>query len=280
MTADARMLVTVRSESRGTLWVAPATGLDNPTRVASVPDTVGSIPPRWTSDGRIIFNANTGGNFDIWAVRPDGSGLRQLTTSGFDGYATVAPDDRYIAFVSYRDSQSRVWRMDPDGGGQKVLTSGSSDHYPIVAADSRNVYFQRRAHEEYPMYQVPMEGGQPTLVSATPEAPDGAKRSGVPAGFHPHDLSPDGSLIIGWYYDPGAHGVFVNVDIPLPPLALRRSYAWAPDGRAITFVRTSEGVANLWRQPLDGGPATRLTSYTSGGAIPNHAWSRDGSTSH
>jgi Tol biopolymer transport system component len=53
-------------------------------------------------------------------------------------------------------------------------------------------------------------------------------------------------------------------------------FSWAPDCRAITFARTTDGASNLWRQPLDDGPATRLTNYASGEDIVSHAWSPDG----
>jgi Tol biopolymer transport system component len=68
----------------------------------------------------------------------------------------------------------------------------------------------------------------------------------------------------------------------LGKLAMRVLYgtdhmlSWAPDGRAVTFSRTTDGAPNLWRQPLDGGPASRLTNYTGGEEIVSHAWSPDG----
>jgi Tol biopolymer transport system component len=54
------------------------------------------------------------------------------------------------------------------------------------------------------------------------------------------------------------------------------SFAWAPDGRAITFTQTTDGVPNIWRQPLDGSPAVRLTRYTDRDRIAAHAWSPAG----
>jgi hypothetical protein len=41
------------------------------------------------------------------------------------------------------------------------------------------------------------------------------------------------------------------------------------------YVRTVNGVGNLWTQPLSGGPPKQLTSFTSG-LIFSQAWSRDG----
>jgi Tol biopolymer transport system component len=36
---------------------------------------------------------------------------------------------------------------------------------------------------------------------------------------------------------------------------------WAPDGRGIIYVATRSGVANLWRQPLDGSKPAQLTNF-------------------
>ena len=51
---------------------------------------------------------------------------------------------------------------------------------------------------------------------------------------------------------------------------------WTPDGRGIAFVIRSP-QANIWIQPLDGSPPRQLTRFTDGRAIPDFAWSRDGS---
>jgi eukaryotic-like serine/threonine-protein kinase len=289
LTADARTLVAVRSEWRGSLWVAPASQLDRGSRVPSVADTVRSFPIRWTADGRILYTANaTGsGNFDLWAVRPDGSELRQLTTApGVDSSPTVVPGSGQIVFLSDRGGRLRLWRMDADGGRQVPLTNGSYDYCPVASADGRSVYFVRMEDPDLPMYVVPLEGGQPTLVSRPSSVTSAARR--IPAGFFPFQLSPDGSLILGLYFDDQSRPryAFVPADGrgagPKPgvvPVEFGRNWlsaAWAPDGAAITVVRVTDGAANLWRQPLGGGPATRITSYPPGEDMPFHAWSPDG----
>ena len=291
LTADARTLVAVRAEWHGTLWAAAAAQPDRLTRIASVPDTVHTFAPiRWTPDGRILYTAIVGGNYGIWAVKPDGSELRQLTSSpGPDGYPAAAPDGRYIAFVSAREGRWRVWRMDPDGGRQTVLTDGPYDGSPLVAADSRSILYVRLDQPGYPLYEVPIEGGQATLLSGPPSLASPAQWQGVPAGFRPHELSPDGALILGHYIDDqrrqrlavvpaDGRGSVLKPDIPVVVgHVIGPSYAWAPDGRALTFVKTAGGTSNLWRQPLKGGAATRLTSYRAGDEpIALHVWSRDG----
>jgi hypothetical protein len=42
----------------------------------------------------------------------------------------------------------------------------------------------------------------------------------------------------------------------------------------ITYVRTKNGVSNIWSQPIDGSPSRQLTSFTPM-VIWSHAWSHD-----
>jgi Tol biopolymer transport system component len=50
---------------------------------------------------------------------------------------------------------------------------------------------------------------------------------------------------------------------------------WTASGDALTYVRTKDGVSNLWMQPISGGQAKQITNFTSG-LIWRHAWSPDG----
>jgi Tol biopolymer transport system component len=281
-TADGRTLVALRSEWRGTLWAGPSAQPDRVDRIASVPNRVSSQRRiGWTPDGRILYTATVTGNPDVWVVRPDGTDLRQLTTSpGSDGAAVAAPDGRYIVFLSDRDGRVRIWRMEPDGGRQTPLTEGQEDHHPVVAGDSRYVYFARWDQAAGPVLVVPIDGGQSAPATAGAWAD-------VPAGFWPVAASPDGSLIFGTSWNMEQGGVRVDVVPTSGQGAVRKAamtvafdsdylLSWAPDSRAITFARTTDGTSNLWRQPLDGGPAIRLTNYTGGEAIVSHAWSPDG----
>jgi eukaryotic-like serine/threonine-protein kinase len=245
LTGDERELVTVRSEPRGSLWVGSSADPDHLNRMDGVPDTVttGTIggPIRWTPDGQIVYTAAVGGNYDIWALRPDGGNPRQLTTSAaLDGRAVVAPDGQYIAFLSTRDGPLRVWRMDADGGRQTALTSGPYDYAPLIAADSRSVYFVRSDQPHSPMYSVPIDGGNAALLSGPAPMPAVPAWRGVPAGFIPRHLSPDGSSILGSYSDEQSQTRLAVVrsdgqgSVPIANVRLilgHTPYAWTPDGR-------------------------------------------------
>jgi serine/threonine protein kinase/Tol biopolymer transport system component len=55
--------------------------------------------PSWLADGRIIFFSDRKGPYDAWAIRPDGSGLEQITvTRGEPIYSPLgSPDGKLLA---------------------------------------------------------------------------------------------------------------------------------------------------------------------------------------
>ena len=58
---------------------------------------------------------------------------------------------------------------------------------------------------------------------------------------------------------------------------LYRGFHWSPDGRALVYINTLDGVSNLWRQPLDGGKPSQITDFKSD-LIYNFAYALDGRT--
>jgi hypothetical protein len=79
--------------------------------------------PEASPDGRrIVFMSFRDGNWEVYIVNVDGSGLRRLTSDpGNDGLPTWSPDGRTLAFVSDRSGQWEVWTTRPDGRSQRPL---------------------------------------------------------------------------------------------------------------------------------------------------------------
>jgi TolB protein len=83
---------------------------------------------------RVAFMSARDGNWEVYRVNMDGSGLQRLTSNAAqDGLPTWAPDGSSIAFVSNRGGGWAVWVMNADGDNQRKLFDledgyGSGDH--------------------------------------------------------------------------------------------------------------------------------------------------------
>jgi len=54
----------------------------------------------WAKDGAwLVFYSNRGGRYDVWRIRPDGTGMRRITASvtGDPTNARLSPDERMLA---------------------------------------------------------------------------------------------------------------------------------------------------------------------------------------
>jgi TolB protein len=82
-------------------------------------DTAPAVSP----DGKqIAFMSRRDGNWNIYVVNSDGTGLRQLTDDpANDGLPTWSPDGKVIAFVSDRGGPWAVWAVLPGGSGKRQL---------------------------------------------------------------------------------------------------------------------------------------------------------------
>lgn len=95
------------------LWIMKADGSDK-RQITNL--GAASFGPSFLKDGkRIIFSSNydpvthsTGGmgNFELWLIDSDGSGLERITYSdGFDGFPMFSPDGRKLVWASNRNAK-------------------------------------------------------------------------------------------------------------------------------------------------------------------------------
>lgn len=158
-----------------------------------VPETPGYSP----NGKRIVFSGKPNHRaWGIWTIRPDGGGLRPVTTDpnsygvGSDHYPDWRPDGKKIAFLRYTDSDPRmpsgpVKFVRPDGsgihatgasgGGARFLYSPSGDQLVSGALGGPYPYLSDCGD----VFTEPVGGGERTIVTdncATYE-------NGGPTGF-------------------------------------------------------------------------------------------------
>ena len=274
LTADAGALVTIQSERRANVWVAPGADAGRARQVtsgASRDDGVAGLA--WAPDGRVVFASRAGGDWGIWIINADGSGQKQLTGGeGRSVYPAVTPDGRYVFYDHARQGTSHIWRVDLDGGGARQMTDGAGEFGPRVSPDGRWLFYQSTDEGQWSLWKMPVEGGRPVLVRE--------RVMGMPA------LSPDGKWLAYGLWDERAQAFKYAVapaDGGEPLRTLERlplsGVVWTPDGRALAYVDTRGGASNVWAQPVGGGPARPLTNFQPGDAadtVFTFAFSPDG----
>lgn len=163
--------------------------------------------------------------------------------------------------MAERETGREPWRMDADGGGQRRLGSHSVGPRPAVSADGKWAYYSIAGGDNF---KIATDAGD-----ARPLIETAADRAALPPTLHEPLPSPDGRRAAFHYGEPSQGGERILVFEAAGPLDVRRfptvtvPFVWAPDGHSLVYLNTRNGIENVWRQPLDGGPAVQVTHFTS-----------------
>lgn len=111
--------------------------------------------PSWSPDGqRIVFwssrhhcGTNPGetatGEYELYIVNADGTGLMRLGTAPNAGSPSFSPDGQQIAFASDRSGGFEIYVMSADGGGETRLTTSAGDDIdPTWSPDGARIAFR------------------------------------------------------------------------------------------------------------------------------------------
>ena len=274
LSANSGTLVTRQIALFLNIWVIPELDTSRAKQITVGANNFDGLS--WTPDGKIVFSSNKNGYQSLSTMAANGMGEKKLSDDSRKNESpVVSPDGRYIVFSSDRAGSSNIWRMDNDGSNHKQLTHGEIDHFPHLSPDGQWVIYRSSATGQV-FKKVSIDGGEP--VQLTYDIP--RLNSSL------LDISPDGKQVAGFYRDmPSSSKWSIAIlpfeggkplkkfDIPLtfPP----RNIRWLPDGQAIAYINTAEGISNIWMQPLDGSPPKQLTNFQSE-EIYYFDWSRDG----
>jgi Tol biopolymer transport system component/Ca2+-binding RTX toxin-like protein len=210
---------------------------------------------------RLAFVRDLGGSvgFEIFTVRPDGSGLRRLTDNNNDEWGPAwSPDGTRIAFSSTRDGNSEIYVMDRTGGDVTHLTENdASDGVPAWSPDGTKIAFSSSRDDPedimFDLYVMDADGGNVRKVV------------GGPAQEWNATWSPNGRRLA---FDRNGSIFTVRSDgTDLKKLTSRRrmdasNSSWSHDGRRILFQaqKTEERGMDIFVMRRDGTNKTPLVA--------------------
>ena len=274
ITSDSSALVAATYETSAQLWTV---GLDGNTSDAirlTTGDYDGRRGVAGLPDGRIVYVAREGGEYDLWTIKDDGTEANSLTADSFlDREISTTPDGRYLVFTSDRAGGSHIFRAERDGSRPEQLTFGEGQaSMPDSSPDGQWVVYALSQNEKTTIWKVSMEGGTPVQLTdyecvAPCYSPDGSFISCI---IPSETLTQKGSIAI----IPASGGKPVKLFNVVPFSWSYLSARWTPDGQALVFRDSESFVNNLWKQPLSGGPPSQLTNFKTE-LIFNYAFLRD-----
>ena len=241
--------------------------------------TVSSGPGSTTFEvtcGWLVFDSDRAGSFDVFTMRHNGSGQRNLTSApgSSDRQPVVSPNGTKIAFASTRSGTEHIWVMNRDGTGLQQLTTGSTvsrAKEPYWSPDGTRIVFSARiSPDQWDIWVMNAADGS-NKQNLTDDSAD---------AFRP-EWSPDGNKIVFDSYRGGTQEIYVmNVDgsgISAVPNAFGGNATWSPDGDWIAYTGSSNGQLDVWVIRPDGSNRRNLTNFLSA-EDGEAAWSPDGTT--
>lgn len=219
-----------------------------------------------------------GAKGEVFRVRWDGSGDRQITHLADDGrYAgavTWTPDGSSLLVEDHLTlSKATLRRISPGGADLGVVGQEDDGWGAMYSPDGQQIAFHSDRDGSYDVYVMRSDGTDEHLLAGNPQnegfplwSPDGQRilyvRTFSAEASTLYDIKPDGS--------DGHRLTFASI-----PFTYGASYS--PDGRWIAFTSGYESAYDIYRIPAtgsDGSDAIRLTDQPYSDYAP--AWSPDG----
>ena len=200
MSADGRLLAyssVQRTRNVQRLAINPLTGAsqDQGTWLTSGSRTWSNPDP--SPDGQRVAFYSSPQPENLYIVRSDGSGLRQITsgTAFTDRVPRWSPDGRWIAFFSNRTGGYELWKIRPDGSDLSQLTAVPDASFPVWSPDGSRMAVTMTAGSGHPDNLYVFDPNRPWAAQTPDVLPPFKGRAGP---FIVNSWSPDGLWLAGF----------------------------------------------------------------------------------
>lgn len=215
--------------------------------------------PAFSPNGRAIAYVRSG---DVYSVRADGSGLRQLTSGpALDSAPIVSPDGKFVVFErrAAASAPADLHAVRVFGGGLRALTATpEDDHEASFSADGRAIAFVRSAAEAGggsadDIYSMRPSGARQARLTRTAQIDEFSPRFTAGGIAFSRGETGEGPSAYADVYTMRRDGKKVR------PLIAGAGSAFvedvSPDGRTLLFRRDQ----GLWVKPIGPTKARKLT---------------------
>ena len=221
----------------------------------------------------VYASLRNGPDSDIWSIRPDGSGLKPLTSDGTDETdPALSTDGKKVLYVGDADGDNEIYVMNVDGSGRKQLTDNQGeDVAPAWSPDGKKVAWASGATATNLQLSVmnasgdgkqPITGGQVDKASDPSWSPDGRR-----IAFTAYRTATNPEIAVVDSDGTGFTFLTNNTAQDLHP-------AWGKTNKVAFESNRTGGNYDVWVMEPTGSGATRLTDSPGNDGSP--AWSDKG----
>ena len=269
--------------------------------IAALAACTGDLPTGPAAgSGRLAFVTNrNAGQWDIYVMNPNGSGVAQLDPSlASDLWPSWSPDGKRIVYQSDRTVKPgppdtvitgidttitprsvafyNLYGINADGTGfQRLAADTTNDIQPAWSPDGTKIAFSTdRVAGDYEVYVMQADGTNPVRLTNSPGedgqpawSPDGSKLAFATTRDAPLDSLHPEIYVMSAVDGSGPVNLTRNTAADIEP-------AWSPDGAKIAFASDRSGQFEIWVMNANGTSPARLTHGSAPAEFP--AWSPDG----
>jgi tricorn protease-like protein len=259
---------TVGGEVKGGLFAVKSGHLNQ------ITENPADTEPAFSGDGRTIAFVRAG---DLYSVRPDGSGQRQLTSGAeLDSAPVVSPDGKRAVFErrAAEGAPADLYSVRILGGGLHALTSGpADDHQADFSPDGRAIVFVRNAgtpaNTKEDLYSILPSGGRLARLTRTDGVDEFKPRWFAGGILFSRGESSEGPAAYADVYTMRSNGTRVKSLVAGVGSAYVEDVS--PDGHTLLFRRDQ----GLWSKRIGPGSAHKLAQLPDGSRT-NGVFSSDG----
>ncbi|MBU0569022.1 hypothetical protein KKC52_13385, partial [bacterium] len=120
----------------------------------------------WSPDSQWILYEKaieSGGDHQIWAVKADGTGKKQLPEEmGWTGNLSWSPDSNWIVYADYQSDSRGIYKISPSGGQPIAIVTSTTGFFgdPTYSPDGNWIVYT----DYNRLCKIPSSGGQPIAI--------------------------------------------------------------------------------------------------------------------